>query len=103
MAYKFAEARFPARGASALAFPLAALMLVAEVLMIVSDQANVERRFLLAGLCPMFGMLLSACTVGKLGAPTTMITGHLTTLGMGVVKACMEGGLSGSERCKMIL
>merc|ERR1719210_2468820 len=78
-------------------------MSLAEVVNIVNTVDKPHRRFVVAGLCPMFGMLLASCTAGKIGAPTTMITGHLTTLAMGLVKACMEGGLMGAERSKIIL
>lgn len=49
----------------------------------------------------MFGMLMAACTSGKLGAPTTMITGHIVTAANLATKAALSGeGLTRGERHK---
>mmetsp|Transcript_128796 Transcript_128796/g.360391 ORF Transcript_128796/g.360391 Transcript_128796/m.360391 type:complete len:331 (-) Transcript_128796:162-1154(-) len=102
VAYRIAEMRLPARGASTMGIVFAALYLSVEVAWLVEPSwAAAIGSYLLAGLTPMFGMLMAACTSGKLGAPTTMITGHIVTAANLATKAALSGeGLTRGERHK---
>jgi len=101
VAYRAVEVAFPSRGASILGFPLAGLMVVIEFVDMSPHVAFCSKRYLLAGLAPMFGMLTAACTTGKLESQTTMVTGYLTTIGAGLVSA-IAGKLSTAERHQLV-
>eukprot|EP00429_Kryptoperidinium_foliaceum_P120180 CAMPEP_0176296302 /NCGR_PEP_ID=MMETSP0121_2-20121125/58124_1 /TAXON_ID=160619 /ORGANISM="Kryptoperidinium foliaceum, Strain CCMP 1326" /LENGTH=296 /DNA_ID=CAMNT_0017637431 /DNA_START=87 /DNA_END=975 /DNA_ORIENTATION=+ len=97
VAHRVAETKMPKRGASTLGFAFAALMVGVEVASIVLPDEAYGGHYLLAGLTPMFGLVMSACSSGSVGVPTTLVTGHITTLASLGTKAVMEGGLTGAE------
>lgn len=58
---------------------------------------------MMVGLTPMFGMMMAACTMGKLGSPTNLITGHIVTLSALGTKVCLRSGLTASDRQKVCM
>jgi len=104
VAYRVVEMRLPNRGASTIGIMLGAAQLAAMMAFIAKDWGERWGHYLLAGLTPMFGMLMAACTSGKLGAPTNLITGHLVTVAsLGTKAACGVGGLTRGERHKVAM
>eukprot|EP00429_Kryptoperidinium_foliaceum_P017111 CAMPEP_0176049542 /NCGR_PEP_ID=MMETSP0120_2-20121206/24618_1 /TAXON_ID=160619 /ORGANISM="Kryptoperidinium foliaceum, Strain CCMP 1326" /LENGTH=351 /DNA_ID=CAMNT_0017382969 /DNA_START=47 /DNA_END=1102 /DNA_ORIENTATION=+ len=100
VAYNYVETKMPHRGGTLLGLVFAALMVGGEIFCLVHPGEEKFSPYLLVFLTPMFGMLTVACP--RLGAPTTMVTGHLATLGTGIAKAWF-GALDPDHRNKTMM
>jgi len=83
-AYNYVETKMPHRGGSLVGAVFAVLMISGELVCLAHPGPEPYSPYLLVFLTPMFGMLTVACP--RLGAPTTMVTGHLANLGTVLAK-----------------
>ncbi|CAE7037163.1 unnamed protein product [Symbiodinium natans] len=98
------KTHFPNRGASIAAVPLASLMMVGEAVYFFTDYdwGNVLRWTVVA-IAPLFGVLASACSSGRLGTHTTMVTGHVLSLSNHVTTLLLKRSLPAQDRGKAVL
>ncbi|CAK9024926.1 Uncharacterized protein SCF082_LOCUS16843 [Durusdinium trenchii] len=79
---RLCELRWPNRGGSTAAVPLALLMMGTEVTYLATD-INYHRHCLgwtVVFVAPLFGVVSAACSTGRMGIQTTMVTGHTLTV-----------------------
>lgn len=80
--HRICELRWPNRGGSIAAIPLATSMLLTEIAYMVTECSFHEDylRWTVVLVAPIFGVVAAACSNGRMGTHTTMVTGHILTL-----------------------
>ncbi|CAK9045465.1 Uncharacterized protein SCF082_LOCUS25705 [Durusdinium trenchii] len=76
---RLCELAWPNRGGSIAAVPLVGLMMISEVLYLITDWQYHEQvlRWTVVFVSPLFGVVSAACSTGRMGTHTTMVTGHI--------------------------
>eukprot|EP00434_Breviolum_minutum_P022210 symbB.v1.2.019605.t1/scaffold1611.1/size109513/11 len=103
--HRVCELRWPNRGGSIASIPLALLMLMAEVAYIVTESSFHETylRWTVVLVAPLFGVIAAACSTGRMGTHTTMVTGHILALMSIVANIVFLRKFSTAERRKSIM
>ena len=112
--HRLCELIRPNRGGSIASVPLAVFMLSAEVLYLITDcyfnaaeiiqcESAYLQRWTVVGIAPMFGVVASACSTGRLGAHTTMVTGHILKLVGALAKMLFGKELAMKEKANMCM
>jgi len=80
--HRICELRWPNRGGSIAAIPLALLMSLTEIVYMATECSFHESylRWTVVLVAPLFGIVAAACSNGRMGTHTTMVTGHILTL-----------------------
>eukprot|EP00438_Fugacium_kawagutii_P002318 Skav226077 [mRNA] locus=scaffold211:944787:948360:- [translate_table: standard] len=80
--HRVCELRWPNRGGSIASVPLVVLMLLTETVYFFTDRSFGDEylRWTVVLLAPLFGIISAACSNGRMGTHTTMVTGHTLTL-----------------------
>ncbi|CAJ1390225.1 unnamed protein product [Effrenium voratum] len=82
--HRICELYWPNRGGSLAVLPFAMLMLMMETVYLIVDSDRVfdepYLRWSVVLVSPMFGVISAACSTGRMGTHTTMVTGHVLTI-----------------------
>ncbi|CAE7628051.1 unnamed protein product [Symbiodinium sp. CCMP2592] len=97
---RVSEHFFPNRGGSVIALPVAALLLIAEVIEVHMPS---EQDWTVAGVSHLFGVVASACSTGRMGTHTTMVTGHMLSLANHLSNLMLTGSLTAQDTWKAIM
>ncbi|CAJ1390226.1 unnamed protein product [Effrenium voratum] len=82
--HRLCENWWPNRGGSLAAVPFTVLMLGVETWYLVTDEDAIYDdpvlRWSVVLVSPIFGVIAAACSTGRMGTHTTMVTGHVLTM-----------------------
>eukprot|EP00439_Symbiodinium_sp_Y106_P065851 s302_g10.t1 len=95
----------PNRGGSISTAPLAIAMLIVEVVYFFTEGEwhQDTLKYGVVAVSALFGVVASACSNGRMGIHTTMVTGHTLTLVGGLAKIILRVKLRNEERAKMLM
>ncbi|CAE7237664.1 unnamed protein product [Symbiodinium microadriaticum] len=85
---------FPNRGGSIIALPLVVLVVLADIIQLHMPS---EPDWTVAGLAHLFGVVASACSTGRMGTHTTMVTGHILSLANLLSNLMLTGSLTAQD------
>ena len=79
---RLCELKWPNRGGSIAAVPLTVVMTMVEIVYFVTGPNFQETYLKWTVVCvsPLFGVVSAACSTGRMGTHTTMVTGHILTV-----------------------
>ncbi|CAE7573520.1 unnamed protein product, partial [Symbiodinium pilosum] len=101
---RLCEHYFPNRGSSIAAVPLAAIVVIAESVEILTspnmDKGDIYQDWTVAGVALLFGVVASACSTGRLGTHTTMVTGHVLSLANFISSCIVNGSVKAEDGWK---
>jgi len=97
---RVSEHFFPNRGGSIIALPVAVLLVIAEVIELHMPS---EPDWTVAGVSHLFGVVASACSTGRMGTHTTMVTGHILSLANHLSNLMLTGSLAAQDTWKAIM
>lgn len=98
------DLRWPQRGGSVAALPLAAMLMCTEVMYVVIGCDDMScLRWTLVPLAAFSGVIAAACSIGRMGVRTTMVAGHTLTLAQLLAKLLWEHTLLREDMRKFLM